>query len=136
MDGRFRPRRNRLRGLRSSGNSSLSRKGFLDSVEQVRFHAPVRQQNTISGLRGVRVRIPRGDLGRDAYPCLFLSVSDYLNRALVVATREAIPRFGRRVSKSVEDRQAPVESGMELLNHLLDFHLRMMKQTVLPMSLV
>src|SRR5712691_7623959 len=101
MDGRFRPRANRLRGLRSDGNSSLSCEGFFDSVEQIRFHAPIRQQYPVSGLRGVRVCIPRCDLGRDAYARLVLAVSDDLDRTLIVTTRVAIPLLVPLLGKSV-----------------------------------
>src|SRR5258706_2502414 len=136
MRGRFRPRPNRPRGLWSGGNSSFSCEGFFDPVEQVRFHVPIGQQHPVSGLRGVRVCVPRCDLGRDAYTRLVLAVSDYLDRTLKVTTREAIPLFVRRVNKSVKDPQAAVHGGMKFLDHFLDFHFRMMKYTLLPMTLI
>jgi len=133
--GRFPSRPIRPRGLWSGGNSSFSCEGFFDPVEQIRFHAPIRQQYSVSGLRGVRVCIPRSDLGRDAYTRLLLAISNYLDRTLKVTTREAIPLFVRMVNKSVKDRQAAVHGGMKFLDHFLDFHLRMMKYTPPPHDL-
>jgi len=67
MRGRFPSRPIRPRGLWSGGNSSFSCEGFFDPVEQIRFHAPIRQQYSVSRIARGRVCIPRSDLGRDAY---------------------------------------------------------------------
>src|SRR6202790_5816744 len=114
----------------------MNTEGLLDPVQQIRLHAPVRRQHSISRLQRVRVRIPRSDLGCDAYARLILAVRRYLDRTLIISAPIAVPLFVRLVSKSVENRQAAGESSMKVLNCFVDLRLIMTKYALRPLGLI
>src|ERR1700687_5906265 len=109
---------------------------LFDPVQQMRLHAPLRRQYSIPTLQSVRVRIPRSDLGCDAYARLILAVRRYLDRTLIISAPIAVPLFVRLVSKSVENRQAAGESSMKFLNCFVDLRLIMTKYALRPMGLI
>ena len=65
---------------------------ILDAVQKVGFQATVGGQRLIPGLRGIGIRVPRGNFGVDSHQCSAGGRGTYLYRALIVTTLEAVQR--------------------------------------------